>query len=130
MFAWGGSTVVQRGDLACCVRCAGPASAERLAQPPLIAGILIGACLAKLGRVLRSGSVDAGLGPTQLFPLRLRRPLAMLMCAFEMALGPALLVTVFPVGTRSAAALFAPRAATGAPGRGRRVLPGVRGRPG
>jgi hypothetical protein len=82
-------------------------------QPPLIAGILIGGCLAKLGRVLRSGSVDAGLGPTQLFPLRLRRPLAMLMCAFEMSLGLALLVTVFPVGTRSGAALFAPRAATG-----------------
>jgi hypothetical protein len=30
-------------------------------QPPLIAAILIGGCLAKLGRVLRSGSVDAGL---------------------------------------------------------------------
>jgi hypothetical protein len=83
-------------------------------QPPLIAGILIGGCLAKLGRVLRSGSVDAGLGPTQLFPLRLRRPLAMLMCAFEMSLGLALLVTVFPVGIRTGTALFAPRAATGA----------------
>ena len=83
-------------------------------QPPLIAGILIGGCLAKLGRVLRSGSLDAGLGPTELFPLRLRRPLAMLMCAFEMSLGIALLVTMFPVGTSSGAALFAPRAATGA----------------
>jgi hypothetical protein len=83
-------------------------------QPPLIAGILIGGCLAKLGRVLRAGSVDAGLGPTQLFPLRLRRPLAMVMCAFEMSLGLALVVTMFPVGTRVGTALFAPRAATGA----------------
>ena len=83
-------------------------------QPPLIAGILIGGCLAKLSRALRSGSVEAGLGPTQLFPLRLRRPLAMLMCAFEMSLGLALLVTVFPVGTSTGTALFAPRAATGA----------------
>ena len=83
-------------------------------QPPMIAGILIGACLAKLSRVLRRGTIDAGLGPTQLFPLRLRRPLAMLTCAFEMCLGLALLVTVLPVGTRAGVALFAPRAATGA----------------
>lgn len=83
-------------------------------QPPMIAGILIGACLAKLGRVLRNGTLDAGLGPTQLFPLRLRRPLAMLLCAFEISLGLALLVTVLPVGTRAGVAPFAPRAATGA----------------
>ncbi len=108
-------------------------------QPPLIAGILIGGCMAKLSRVLRSTgwrgggcrrrvpsepaiaggrapgpALDAGLGPTQLFPLRLRRPLAMIMCAFEMGLGLALLVTVLPVGTRAGTALFAPRAATGA----------------
>ena len=83
-------------------------------QPPIIAGILIGGCVAKLSRVLRSGSLDAGLGPTQLFPLRLRRPLAMIMCAFEMGLGLALLVTVLPVSTRAGTALFAPRAATGA----------------
>ena len=111
-------------------------------QPPMIAGILIGACLAKLSRVLggidwRGGArrrrvpsepaiaggtggrlpwaaLDAGLGPTQLVPLRMRRPLAMLMCAFEMGLGLALLVTMLPVGTRAGVALFAPRAATGA----------------
>lgn len=83
-------------------------------QPPIIAGLLIGACLAKLSRVMRSGTLDAGLGPTQLFPLRLRRPLSMTMCAFEMSLGLALLVTVLPVGTRAGTALFAPRAATGA----------------
>jgi hypothetical protein len=83
-------------------------------QPPIIAGLLIGGCLAKLSRVLRSGSLDAGLGPTQLFPLRLRRPLAMSMCAFEMCLGLALLATVLPVGTQAGTALQAPRAATGA----------------
>jgi hypothetical protein len=38
----------------------------------------------------------------------------MLTCAFEMSLGLALLVTVFPVGTHAGTALFAPRAATGA----------------
>lgn len=83
-------------------------------QPPIIAGLLIGGCLAKLSRVLRRGTPDAGLGPSQLFPLRLRRPLAMIMCAFEMGLGLALLVTELPVGTRAGTALFAPRAATGA----------------
>ncbi len=83
-------------------------------QPPVIAGILLGACLAKLGRVVRRGTIDAALGPTQLFPLRLRRPLAMVTCAFEMSLGLALLVTVLPVGTRAGVPLFAPRAATGA----------------
>ena len=83
-------------------------------QPPIIAAILIGGCLAKLSRVLRSGSVEAGLGPTQLFPLGLRRPVAMIMCAFEMSLGLALLVTELPVGTRAGTPLFAPRAATGA----------------
>ena len=82
-------------------------------QPPMLAGILIGASLAKVRRVLRSGT-DAALGPTQLFPLRLRRPLARLLCAFEMCLGLALLVTVLPAGTRPGQELFAPRAATGA----------------
>ena len=82
-------------------------------QPPMLAGILIGASLTKVGRVLRSGT-DAALGPAQLFPLRLRRPLARLLCTFEMCLGLALLVTVLPVGTRPGVALFAPRAATGA----------------
>ncbi|MGO9220641.1 MAG: MauE/DoxX family redox-associated membrane protein [Streptosporangiaceae bacterium] len=140
-------------------------------QPPIIAGILIGASLAKLRRVLRStgwrgggfrgvtppgpadgggfrgvappgpaerggarrrrvpsepaiaggpggrsprAALGGGLGPTQLFPLRLRRPLAMVKCAFEMSLGLALLVTELPVGTRAGTALWAPRAATGA----------------
>ena len=111
-------------------------------QPPIIAGILIGACLAKLSRVVRSNgwrggargrrvpagspiaggpggrppgaAPDAGLGPTQLFPLLLRRPMSMTLCAFEMSLGLALLVTMLPVGTRAGTALFAPRAATGA----------------
>ena len=38
----------------------------------------------------------------------------MLMCAFEMSLALALLVTESPVGTRAGTALWAPRAATGA----------------
>ncbi len=83
-------------------------------QPPFIAALLIGGCAAKLSRVIRSHSLDAGLGPTQLFPLRLRKPLAMLMYAAELSLALALLVTMMPASTHPGTPLFAPRAATGA----------------
>jgi hypothetical protein len=83
-------------------------------QPPFIAALLLGSCAAKLSRVIRSRSLEAGLGPTQLFPLRLRRPLAMVMCAMELSLALALLVTMMPASTHSGTPLFAPRAATGA----------------
>ena len=59
-------------------------------QIPLLALILLGACAAKLARALRTGSVSAGLGPTELFPLRLRRPAAVIICCTEVSLGPAL----------------------------------------
>jgi hypothetical protein len=72
--------------------------ALRQVQIPLLAAMLIGACLAKLSRVLRARSVAVALGPTALFPLNLQRPVAMAMCATEMSLGIALLVTAGPVG--------------------------------
>jgi Methylamine utilisation protein MauE len=62
-------------------------------QLPLLALILLGACAAKLARVLRTGSVAAGLGPTDLFPRRLKRPAAAVICCIELILGPALLLT-------------------------------------
>jgi hypothetical protein len=68
-------------------------AAIREVQIPLLALLLVGACLAKLGRVLRARSVDVALGPTALFPLRLQRPVAKAMCAAEMSLGIALIVT-------------------------------------
>ena len=67
-------------------------------QIPLLAVLLVGACLAKLAHVLRARSVDVALGPTALFPLRLRRPVAMAMCAAEMSLGIALIVTAGRAG--------------------------------
>jgi hypothetical protein len=42
--------------------------------------------------------VEVGLGPTALFPLRLRRPVAMFMCAAEMVLGIGLILTASRVG--------------------------------
>lgn len=67
-------------------------------QIPLLAAMLIGACLAKLSRVLRARSVDVALGPTALFPLHLQRPVAKAMCATEMSLGIALIVTAGRIG--------------------------------
>jgi hypothetical protein len=76
----------------------------REAQVPLLSALLLGGCAAKLARVLRVGSMDAGLGPTALFPLRLRRPVAITTCAVEFACGTALIVTAGSLGQGGAAA--------------------------
>ena len=65
----------------------------RQLQLLVLAMILLGAAAAKLSRVLRAGSLSAGLGPTELFPARLRRPAALVLCAIELALGAGLLMT-------------------------------------
>jgi Methylamine utilisation protein MauE len=70
----------------------------REAQVPLLSAMLLGGCAAKLARVLRVGSMDAGLGPTALFPLRLRRPVAIATGAVEFACGVALIVTAGSLG--------------------------------
>ena len=75
-------------------------SAIREVQIPLLAAMLLGGCGAKALRVLRARAVQVGLGPTALFPLRLRRPVAMFLCAVEMALGIGLIVTATPAGAR------------------------------
>jgi hypothetical protein len=68
-------------------------AAVREVQIPLIAALMLGACSAKVLRALRTGSVAEGLGPTALFPMRMRRPLAMAFCAIECGLGIGLIVT-------------------------------------
>jgi hypothetical protein len=75
----------------------------REAQVPLLSAMLLGGCATKLARVLRVGSVDAGLGPTALFPLRLRRPVAIATCLVEFACGVALIVTAGGLGRGQAA---------------------------
>jgi hypothetical protein len=67
--------------------------AIREVQIPLLAVLLLGGCATKLRRALRTGSVDEGLGPTALFPMRLRRPLAISVCAIEGGLGLGLILT-------------------------------------
>ena len=74
-------------------------AAIREVQIPLVAVMLLGGGTAKLARALRSGSADAGLGPTALVSMRLRRPTALTMCAVECGLGLGLIVTAGSFGT-------------------------------
>ena len=67
-------------------------------QIPLLSALLLSGCAAKVMRILRVGSMDAGLGPTALFPMRLRRPVAMAMCALELGLGIGLILTAGQIG--------------------------------
>jgi hypothetical protein len=73
-------------------------SAVQEVQIPVLSAMLLGGCAAKLVRTVRVGSMDEGLGPTALFPLRARRPVAMLMCAIEFGLGVGLIVTAGHLG--------------------------------
>jgi hypothetical protein len=70
----------------------------REVQIPLLSAVLLSACATKFARVLRVGSMDAGLGPTALFPMRLRTPVAVAMCALELGLGLGLIVTAGSIG--------------------------------
>ena len=68
------------------------------AQIPLLSAMLLGACSAKLVRVARTRTVAAALGPTALFPVHLRRPVAVVLCATEFVLGIGLIVTAGGLG--------------------------------
>jgi len=62
-------------------------------QIPLLAAMLLLGCATKVLKMVRAGSADDNIGPTALFPMHLRRPLAVVLCAVEAALGLGLLVT-------------------------------------
>ena len=82
--------------------------ASREVQIPLLAALLIGGCAAKARRALSARSIEAGIGPTAVFPLRLHRPVAIALCAGELALGGGLLLTAgaAALAVRSATALL------------------------
>jgi hypothetical protein len=73
--------------------------AIREAQILLVAVMLLGGAVTKLTRAMRTPSVRGELGPTALFPLKLRRPTAMTLCAIEFVLGIGLLVTAVRWGS-------------------------------
>jgi hypothetical protein len=75
-------------------------------QIPLLAALLLGGCVAKAIKVARTRTVAAGLGPTALFPLKLRAPVAVVMCAIEFCLGIGLLVTSGRFGQHAPAGLI------------------------
>jgi hypothetical protein len=74
-------------------------NAARELQVPLLAVLLLGGCAAKAWRVLRSRSIKAAMDPAGLFPLRLRRPIMIAMCATEFGLGLGLIATAGKIGT-------------------------------
>ena len=75
-------------------------SALREVQVPLLAVLLISAAVAKAGRAVRVRGAT-WTSPAALFPLHLRRPLAIALCCSELLLGAGLLVTAgsFGAGT-------------------------------
>ncbi len=73
--------------------------AIREVQIPVVAALLLAACGAKLTRTVRTGSGHAGFGPTTLFPVRLRRPVAISVCVIEGGLGLGLVVTAGRFGS-------------------------------
>jgi hypothetical protein len=79
--------------------------AIREVQIPLLAAMLLGACGAKVTQVLRAGGPSPEFGPTALFPVNFRRPVALAVCAVEFSLGLGLIVTA-GIGGRYAALAF------------------------
>jgi hypothetical protein len=75
------------------------------AQIPLLAAMLLGGCAAKFARGIRRRSIDAGLGPTALFPLRLRPLAAGTLSAIELGLGIGLIVTAGMISPAAAGAV-------------------------
>jgi hypothetical protein len=67
--------------------------AARDIQVPLLAVLLLGGCAAKARRAISARSMAPQTGPTALFPLRLRRPVAAVVCVTELALGAGLVIT-------------------------------------
>ncbi len=67
--------------------------------------LLLGGCAAKAARFVRAGSIEAALGPTALFPLRLRRRTNIAVCVMELGLGVGLIATAGRIGAGDPAKL-------------------------
>jgi hypothetical protein len=80
-------------------------NATREVQIPLLTALLIGGCAAKAKRAIGARSFDAALGPSMMFPLRMRRPITIGLLISELVLGTGLLVTAgrFGAGVPAAA---------------------------
>jgi hypothetical protein len=81
-------------------------TAARGMQLPMLAALLLGACAAKTRRVISGHSVTAGTGPTGMFPVRLRSPIAIALFSLEFALGAGLLLTAGRIGAGAPAVVI------------------------
>jgi len=73
-------------------------STARDIQVPLLAALLLGGCMAKARHAISARSMAPQTGPSMLFPVRLRRPVAIVVCVSELALCAGLVVTVGTFG--------------------------------
>ena len=73
-------------------------TAVRGIQVPVLAILLLGACAAKTRRVISGHSLTAATGPTGMFPVRLRSPIAIGLFGLEFVLGAGLLLTAGRIG--------------------------------
>jgi hypothetical protein len=73
-------------------------TAIREVQIPLLAVMLLGACIAKVWRALRPHADHGRPDPSRLLPSRLRRPVTIMMSAAELLLGLGLLGTAGRLG--------------------------------
>jgi hypothetical protein len=80
-------------------------TALRDIQIPLLAAMLLGGSMAKLARAIGRRSVSAGLGPTALFPLRLRPWAGAMLFAVEFGMGFGLIATAGRFGSGAPATL-------------------------
>jgi hypothetical protein len=74
-------------------------------QLPVLAVLLLGGCAAKARRVI-SGQSVAETGPTGMFPVRLRGPMAIALFGLEFILGAGLLVTAGRFGAGAPAVVI------------------------
>jgi hypothetical protein len=75
----------------------------REVQIPLLTLMLLGGCVTKVLQMVRAGSAADRIGPTALFPMNLRRPLAVVLCTVEGGLGLGLVATAGRFGERTPA---------------------------
>jgi len=73
-------------------------TAAREVQIPLLAAMLVGACLAKAWQALRPHAHPARSDPTDLFAAHLRRPIMILVFVAELGLGLGLIGTAVKFG--------------------------------
>jgi len=76
----------------------------REVQIPLVAVMLLVGCLAKVRQMVRTGSLASDLGPTVLFPVSMRKPMAVALCCVEAGLGLGLIITAGNTNTESGSA--------------------------